>query len=115
MAILRGDSMPTTRSGKTRESPAEAGSRGILAHMEHLKAVGQALTKAADTYIAAHRASDLEGDWRDDLDQNLAKASRELHRTLSAGSRKVVDVYFGEEDLDEPAIGSKVTLPDEPV
>ncbi len=83
---------------KPRESQADLAERGILAHIEHLRAVGEALTDAADTFMREHRKSDTEGDWRDDLGKNLAEAGQEFHRSLSAASKKVFDAYFGERE-----------------
>jgi hypothetical protein len=88
--------MPETR--KPRESQADLAERGILAHIEHLRAIGEALTEAADTFMREHRASQAEGDWRDDLGRNLAEAGQEFHRSLSASSQKVFDAYFGERE-----------------
>jgi hypothetical protein len=79
-----------------RESPEDLAKRGVLAHMEHLRALGEALIKAVNTYIAAHQASEATSDWRDDFASNVAEATREFHRSLSASSKAVVDTYFGD-------------------
>jgi hypothetical protein len=82
---------------KRRESADDLAKRGVLAHMEHLRAFGEALIKAVNTYIAGHQASETTSDWRDDFAANVSEATREFHRSLSASSRAVVDAYFGEE------------------
>jgi hypothetical protein len=92
--------MPETK--KPRESSADLAERGVLAHIEHLRAIGEALTDAAETFMREHRASEAEGDWRDDLGKNLAEAGQEFHRSLSAASQRVFDAYFGEKRPEEP-------------
>jgi hypothetical protein len=97
--------MPTT-SKSTATSQNELARRGVLAHAEHLKSFGEALTKAVDTYLVGHTVSESVTDWRDELANNISEASKEFHRSLARSSKKVADVYFGE---DEPTPGSKTT------
>ena len=94
--------MPVTRGN---ESQAEMARRGVLGHIQHLKSFGEAITKAADTYLTGHKASEAASDWRDNLPQNLADANREFHRTLAAEAKTVADVYFGDTEptVDKPA------------
>jgi hypothetical protein len=85
-------------SATTKGSPSqvELARRGALGHVQHLKSFGQALAKAADTYIVGHKASEASADWRDDFAANVGEASKEFHRTMAAEAKKVADVYFGE-------------------
>jgi len=65
------------------------------------------LTRAAETYVTEHKASEAASDWRDDFRSNVGEANKEFHRTLAAESKKVADVYFGEA---EPVVeGTKPT------
>jgi hypothetical protein len=89
---------------KTTASQNELGRRGVLAHAEHLKSFSEALTKAVDTYLIGHTLSEATTDWRDEFTNNISEASKEFHRSLAKSSRKVADVYFGE---DEPSVGTK--------
>lgn len=66
--------------------------------MEHVRSLGEALTSAAATYTTEHKVSENVTDWRDEFSRNLSEAVKEFHRTLSASSRRVSDVYFGEDD-----------------
>ncbi|MBZ5615781.1 MAG: hypothetical protein LAO23_17380 [Acidobacteriia bacterium] len=91
--------MPATR--KTEEFTADLAERGVLAHIEHLKAVGEAMTEAANTLLKEHRASKAVGDWRDDLGKNLADAGQEFHKSLTASLQRVSDAYFGEKVKDQ--------------
>jgi hypothetical protein len=85
-------------SASKKESPSqnELARRAALGHVQHLKSFGQALTKAAETYVTEHNASEAASDWRDDFRRNLGEANKEFHRSLAAESKKVADVYFGE-------------------
>jgi hypothetical protein len=98
--------MAATTTSKATPSQNELGRRGVLAHAEHLKSFSEALTKAVDTYLVGHAVSESVTDWRDDFANNIAEASKEFHRSLASSSRKVADIYFGE---DEPNTATKTT------
>jgi hypothetical protein len=87
-------------SRKAVVTQAELARRGVLGHAQHLRSLGQALAKAAETYLVQHKVSEGTSDWRDDFAANLDKANREFHRTLAAEAQKVADVYFGEAEPD---------------
>jgi hypothetical protein len=92
--------MPTTT--KAHESTSELASRHILGNAEHLKAFGEALTQAADAFMAEYRASEAEGTQHEDLGRNLSEASKVFHRVLAASSQRVLDASFGEEKGQKP-------------
>lgn len=93
-------------TSKANASQNELARRGVLAHAEHVKSLSEALSKAVDTYLLGHTASDAVADWRDEFSKNVSEASKEFHRTLARSSKKVADVYFGE---DEPSVETKPT------
>lgn len=88
--------MPSTKTAQT--STVELANRSVLGHAEHLRAFGEALTKAVDAFMVGQRASEAEGTSQEDLERNIAEASRVFHRVLSAASQRVVDAYFGEKE-----------------
>jgi hypothetical protein len=90
--------MPTSRVRETQEEQEE---RGVLAHVDHVRSVGEALTKAVDSFLTDHAASKKTGDWRDDLAKNLSKASIDAHTFLSESSKKVLDILSGDQDLED--------------
>jgi hypothetical protein len=88
-------------TSRVRESEEEFEKRGVLAHVEHVKSVGEALTKAVDTFMKRQEASDATGDWRDDFVKNVTAASIDAHTFLSASSKKVFDILFGTDESTE--------------
>lgn len=88
--------MSTISEGKTSQS--ELAKRGVLAHVEHIRSVGEALTKAVDTFMIKQKASESMTDWRDDFADNVSESSKEFHRTLANSVSKVADIYFGEDE-----------------
>jgi hypothetical protein len=97
-----------TRRTRFRSSEEEA-RRSALAHVEHVRSLGEALTKAANTYIAGQEASQAESEngWREDLATNLGDAVDEFHRSLAEAPKRILDVYNA--DLPEPKPTSKRT------
>jgi len=94
--------MPSSR--KTSDTQDELAKRGVLSHMEHIKSISEALTKAVDTYLAEQKSSEAEGDWQDDFAFNVTEASKEFHRSASASQKKVHDIYFAEDKKErEPS------------
>jgi hypothetical protein len=93
--------MPSSRKTSESDTQDELAKRGVLSHMEHIKSIGEALTKAVDTYLAGQKTSEAEGDWEDDFAFNVTEASKEFHRSASASQKKVHDIYFAE-DKKEP-------------
>jgi hypothetical protein len=100
------------RSQRYRSSEDES-KRTILAHVEHLRSIGEALTRAADTYMAGHNASQAESEhgWREDLAINIGDAIDEFHRSLAEVPRRTLDRYLAEdededEDKDETPAGA---------
>jgi len=85
------------RKSRYRSSEEEQ-RRGILSHMEHLRSLGEALTRAVDTYTAGHNASlaESENGWREDLTVNLGDAADEFHKSLAEVPRRVTDVYLSD-------------------
>lgn len=80
--------------------------RNTLAHAEHFRALGEAITRAVDTYVSAQKASEAElgpQGWRQDLPLNLQDALDEFHRTLSEAPRRAMDVYYAEAPPEEQA------------
>ena len=86
------------RAAKPRETADDAARRAVLAHMEHVRSVGQALVTAAGTYLSAHKAAEADGRWDDEFSQNVEQASREFHRALANSSTRAYDIYFGRDD-----------------
>lgn len=99
--------MPHRKTAQT--SALEMANRSVLGHAEHLRAFGEALTKGVDAFMAEHRVSQAEGTWQEDLERNLAEASRVFHRILSASSQRVFDAYFGEKEPRSPATDAPST------
>src|SRR5262249_35177548 len=89
------------KTRRRRESQEQLARRSMQAHMEHIRAVGQALMKAVDRFAAEEKISDAEGDWEADLGRNITEARREFHRVLTESSRKVNEIYFAEEEEEE--------------
>lgn len=89
--------MPRTRSTAraVRESRDAAAKRGVLSHMELVRSFGEALIRAADTFVTQQRISEAESDWRDDLPFNIGEANREFHRALGESMNRVSEVFFG--------------------
>jgi hypothetical protein len=87
------------RAGSTfrtvRETRAATAKRGVLAHIELVRSFGEALIRAADTYVTQHRISEAESDWRDDFPANLAEANKEFHRALAESMNRVSETFFG--------------------
>lgn len=96
--------MPTRRS---RESQEEVARRTVLANMEHIRSIGEALVRAADTYSTEHKAADASGDWRDDFARNLDEAIKEFHRSLAASAKRVADVYYSSDREEESPVSSR--------
>jgi hypothetical protein len=71
----------------------------VLSHVEHLKSISEALTRAVDTYMAGHNASQAESEhgWREDLVVNVQDAVDEFHRSLSEAPRRTLDIYLAED------------------
>lgn len=93
---------------KTRSADEDA-KRGVLAHMEHLRTLGEALTKAVDSYMAGHQAAEAEGGegWKEDLQSNVADAANEFHRSVAEAPKKVLETYLADEDEDSGKASSK--------
>jgi hypothetical protein len=85
---------------RDRATVDKAADRTVRAHIEHVKSLSAALNKAADTYLAEHQLSEAEGRWEEDFAANVAEASREFHRTLADSSKRVSDIYFGQEESE---------------
>jgi hypothetical protein len=80
---------------KSRIAREEADERAVLAHTDHVRSIGAALTRAADVFMTQHRASELEGDWRDDLGRNVAEAIKQFHNDISDASIRAHDIESG--------------------
>jgi hypothetical protein len=80
---------------KNRVSRDDADERAVQAHTEHVRSLGAALTRAADTFMTQHRASELESDWRDDLGRNVAEAIKQFHNDVADTSTRVHDINSG--------------------
>lgn len=103
----------TVRRKQRYRSAEEESKRSILAHMEHLRSIGEALTRAVDTYMAGHNASQAESEhgWREDLAMNLGDAVDEFHRSLAEVPRRTLDTYLAGEDEDQAGAGSERSGP----
>lgn len=78
-----------------REDRAATAKRGVLAHIELVRSFGDALIRAADTYLEEHRISEAESDWREDFPANIGESNKEFHRALAESMNRVSDVFFG--------------------
>jgi hypothetical protein len=90
---------------RTRYSSVEDESRrNSLAHAEHFRAFGEAITRAVDTYVSSQKSSEAElgpERWRQDLPFNLQDALEEFHRNLVDAPRRAMDVYYAEAPPEE--------------
>lgn len=97
---------------RTRKSTGfleDTARRGILAHMEHLRSIGEAFSGSANTYFREHNASESGEGWLEEFPKNLSLAARELHRTLFETPRKVHDILGREDEGLSPVTGEAKT------
>jgi len=76
------------------EDRAATAKRGVLAHIELVRSFGEALIRGADAYLAEHRISEAESNWRDDFPANIGEANKEFHRALAESMNRVSEVFF---------------------
>jgi hypothetical protein len=70
-----------------------------LSQAEHVRSIGEAITRAVDTFVSGQKASEAElgtQGWRQDFAYNLQDAMEELHRALADAPRRAMDVYYAE-------------------
>jgi hypothetical protein len=75
----------------TSKSDSEQDASGVLAHVEHARAFGTALAKAADAYSELHAASEEKSSWSEDFSKNLEVAVEQFHEALAGTPKKVFD------------------------
>jgi phage terminase small subunit len=94
--------MRVIRTRRARATQDEQSRKSVLGHVEHLRSIGEAFIRAADTYVTEHQISDAESDWQTDFSRNISEAGKEFHRAIAESSVRVQDIFFGtSEDVAE--------------